>query len=78
MEDHSQVQMQVPITARELEVLAAAANGFSTEETGRELHIGLETVKTHRKHILYKLSARNITHAVAIAFSEGYLGATDT
>jgi len=54
------------ITDREREVLNLAGEGYSTKEIGKILHIESETVKTHRKHILAKMNARNMTHAVAM------------
>ena len=36
-------------------------------QAARELELSEETVKTHTKHILARLNARNRTHAVAIA-----------
>ena len=57
-----------PLTPREVEILAAAADGRTVAHTARHLFIGERTVKEHRARILAALGARSITHAVAIAF----------
>jgi DNA-binding CsgD family transcriptional regulator len=55
------------LSATELEVLRDAAAGLTTAETAIKHYKSRETVKSQRKAILIKLSARNMTHAVAIA-----------
>jgi DNA-binding CsgD family transcriptional regulator len=62
-----------PLTEREEEVLAAAANGDTAAETGARLHLSSETVRAYRKRIIAKLGARNGTHAVALALRTGLL-----
>jgi len=61
------------ITAREFEVLACAAEGLTVKETAKKLHIGVETVKSHRRRIIAQLGARSITHSIALAFHKGIL-----
>jgi DNA-binding CsgD family transcriptional regulator len=61
------------LSARELEVLACFAKGMSTEETSRHLHVSSNTIKTHRKNILFKLDAKNTTEALKISLSENML-----
>jgi DNA-binding CsgD family transcriptional regulator len=56
------------LTARELEVLALIADGYSTKEIARELWITEETVRTHVRRLLDRLNARTRAHAVAIAY----------
>ena len=55
------------LTAREREILADAARGFTSQETGRHLYLATETVKGYRRNMMAKLGARNITHAVGMA-----------
>ena len=55
------------LTHRQREILQMLADGGSTTHAARELDLSEETVKTHTKHILARLNARNRTHAVAIA-----------
>ncbi|MCZ2857463.1 response regulator [Blastococcus sp. VKM Ac-2987] len=48
-----------PLTAREEQVLLAAARGRTNSEIGTELSISLSTVKTHIAALMRKLNARN-------------------
>jgi DNA-binding NarL/FixJ family response regulator len=58
------------LTRRQREILQLLANGESTTVAARELDLSEETVKTHTKHALARLGAKNRTHAVAIAIRE--------
>ena len=58
------------LTRRQRQILQLLANGESTTVAARELDVSEETVKSHTKHALARLGARNRTHAVAIAVRE--------
>jgi DNA-binding NarL/FixJ family response regulator len=58
------------LTRRQRQILQLLANGESTTFVSRELDLSEETVKTHTKHALARLAAKNRTHAVAIAVRE--------
>jgi DNA-binding NarL/FixJ family response regulator len=58
------------LTKRQREILQLLADGESTTVAARQLDLSEETVKTHTKHALARLGARNRTHAVAIAVRE--------
>jgi two-component system, NarL family, response regulator len=58
------------LTKRQREILQLLADGGSTSVAARELGLSEETVKTHTKNVLARLSAKNRTHAVAIALRE--------
>jgi len=62
-----------PLTERETEILAAAAEGETAAQTGERLYLSSETVKGYRKRIIAKLGARNGTHAVVLALRRGLL-----
>lgn len=62
-----------PLTERETEILAAAAEGETAAQTGERLFLSSETVKGYRKRIIAKLGARNGTHAVVLAIRRGLL-----
>ena len=62
-----------PLTDRETEVLAGAAEGETAAQTGARLYLSSETVKSYRKRVIAKLGARNGTHAVALAMRSGLL-----
>lgn len=61
------------LTRRQRQILQLLADGESTTVAARELGLSEETVKTHTKHALARLGARNRTHAVAIALRESLL-----
>ncbi len=62
------------LTQREREVLELVAHGRVDPEIAMLLGIGPQTVKTHIRHILRKLRARNRTQAVAIAMRREIIG----
>jgi DNA-binding NarL/FixJ family response regulator len=59
------------LTTRELEVLAAMADGASNKTIARRLGISFHTVKFHVASILEKLDADSRTEAVAAAARRG-------
>jgi DNA-binding NarL/FixJ family response regulator len=61
----------VQLTARELEVLAAMADGASNKAIARRLGISIHTVKFHVAAILAKLDADSRTEAVTRAAQRG-------
>lgn len=52
------IEPQQALTAREDEVLALIAGGFSNLEIAEALHLSRHTVETHRKRIVAKLGIR--------------------
>jgi DNA-binding NarL/FixJ family response regulator len=46
------------LTAREAEVLALLQNGRSNAEIAMELHVGIETVRTHARRVYRKLGVK--------------------
>jgi DNA-binding NarL/FixJ family response regulator len=58
---------------RELQVFELIADGFTDAEIGRVLRVTEHTVKTHVRHLLAKLEARNRTQLVALGFRRGHL-----
>lgn len=61
------------LTARELEVLRYAADGFSAPEIATQLVVSVTTVKTHLQHIYSKLEVSDRAAAVAQALRRGLL-----
>ena len=60
-----------PLTDREKEVLAHVAQGLSNAEIAQALNMGKGTAKTHVSRLLTKLSARDRTQLVVIAYQAG-------
>jgi DNA-binding NarL/FixJ family response regulator len=61
------------LTEREVEVLQYLSHGLTTAQTGIEMFISENTVKTHIRHILEKLEVSNRAEAVARATQLGLL-----
>jgi len=62
-----------PLTARELEVLAAMADGLGNKAIATRLAISPHTAKFHVASILSKLNATSRAEAVAIGLRQGLL-----
>jgi DNA-binding NarL/FixJ family response regulator len=63
----------VALTAREVDVLDAVADGLSNADIGRRLVISEATVKTHLLRIFAKLDVSDRTHAVVVALERGLI-----
>ncbi len=61
------------LTTREMDVLQAIADGLSTNEIAELLHLSDNTIESHRKRLMLKLSARNAVDLVMIAISKGII-----
>ena len=61
---NSAKQQTLGITARELEILALVARGFSNREIATQLFVSENTVKTHCARAFEKLGAARRTQAV--------------
>lgn len=63
----------VALTDREHQVLFLASFGRKNGEIGRAMFVSEDTVKTHFRHLMKKLRARDRTHATRIALEMGLL-----
>ena len=61
------------LTLRELDVLKRIAEGKSTQKIARELCVSVNTVDTHRRHLMEKLGARNVADLLMRAVSYGII-----
>lgn len=61
------------LSSRELEVLQCIVDGCANNEIANKLVISTETVKTHVRHIMDKLSVSDRTQACVKALREGIL-----
>ena len=62
-----------PLSARETEILSLLATGKTYKIAADELHIGMETVKSHVKNIYSKLHASSKSEAIEIAKRESLI-----
>ncbi|MFI0410158.1 response regulator [Actinomadura sp. 3N508] len=67
----------VTLTAREIDVLNAVADGLSNADIGRRLVIAEATVKTHLLRVFAKLDVSDRTHAVIVALDRGLITRPD-
>lgn len=58
---------------REIEVLKLIAFELTIPEIAKELYISVETVKTHRRHLLRKMNVRNTAGLVRKSFEKRIL-----
>ncbi|WP_244930438.1 response regulator transcription factor [Nocardioides sp. W7] len=66
-----QVGADLGLTEREREILALIALGYSNIEIASEIHLGINTVKTHIRGGYRKIGATNRAEAVAWAIRHG-------
>lgn len=59
------------LTPREREVLQLIAEGRTNRQIGRELHISVNTVETHRANIMDKLELRSVAELTKYAIRRG-------
>jgi DNA-binding CsgD family transcriptional regulator len=71
--DHLKYQPGMALCPREGEALILAALGHSTKESARIMRIAACTVKAHLDSARVKLNARNIAHAISLAWEYGLL-----
>jgi two-component system nitrate/nitrite response regulator NarL len=64
---------EVPLTKREIEILKYIAEGNSNQEIANKLYISYNTVDTHRKNIMHKLSIKNTAGLVRYAIEKGLI-----
>jgi DNA-binding NarL/FixJ family response regulator len=61
------------LTARELDVLTAMADGLAAKAIALRLGMAVKTVENHKIRIYDKLGVRTQAHAVSLAISQGLL-----
>ncbi len=75
MEERGKVQENSTLLAglseREVEVLAALAEGLGNKEIGERLFISPRTVDTHRTNLMKKLDIHNLAGLVRVAIKSG-------
>lgn len=62
---------QIPLTARQKEILQHIADGKATKEIAWELGLSAKTVESHRAQIMERLQIRDIAGLIRYAFKHG-------
>ena len=71
LDEPAMLELEVPLTRREGEVLQQLAHGLTNKEIAKSLGISYETVKEHVQHILRKLGVGDRTQAAVWAVKLG-------
>ena len=69
----TQSNERLTLTPREVDVLAAMADGLSTKAIARRLGVAIKTVENHKTRVFDKLGVHTQAHAVGLAISQGLL-----
>ncbi|MCC6407544.1 MAG: response regulator transcription factor [Planctomycetes bacterium] len=67
----SEVSAYSTLGAREREVLQLVAEGKTSAETAKQMHISIKTVETHRRNIVQKLGLHGTAELTKYAIREG-------
>ena len=65
-----------PLTTREREVMALAAQGYSNSQIAEQLFVSPLTARTHIQRAMMKLAARDRAQLVVIAYQTGLVQPT--
>lgn len=65
------------LTVREREVLQLLAEGNSTKQIARTLHLSVKTIETHRRQTMEKLDLRSVAELTKYAIREGLTSLDD-
>jgi len=68
-----QQKSSTSLSPRETEVLRLVADGLSNQKIAARLGLGLETIKTHMRHIMEKLAVSDRTEAAVKAMKQGIM-----
>lgn len=61
---------QIFLTPRETDLLKLICDGYTNPEIAEKLFLGIETINSYRKNLLFKLNARNTAVLVKIAMEQ--------
>jgi DNA-binding NarL/FixJ family response regulator len=65
-----QASTAIVLTGKERELLRLITEGFITVEIADKMHLGVETINSYRKNLLFKLQARNTAALVKMAIEQ--------
>jgi DNA-binding NarL/FixJ family response regulator len=62
---------RLSLTFREVEIIRLICQGLSSEQIAEQLNLSVETVKTHRKNIHFKLGINKVADLIQFAIKQG-------
>lgn len=62
---------RLSLTFREVEIIRLICQGLSSEQIAEQLNLSVETVKTHRKNIHFKLGISKVADLIQFAIKQG-------
>ena len=65
-----QTERLIFLTPRETDLLRLIVKGYTNHEIATELFLGIETINSYRKNLLFKLGARNTAVLVKMAIEQ--------
>ncbi len=68
-----QINYQRHWEERLIAILKCAAEGMTTPEIAKHLHLSFQTIRDNKRRLRAELGARNMTQAVAIGYQKGLL-----
>lgn len=71
------VEKVASLTNREKEILRLVAEGMTSDEIAKAIHLSRHTVNTHRKNFCRKLSIQNSADLLKFAEAFGFISSTD-
>ncbi|TAH39065.1 MAG: response regulator transcription factor [Bacteroidetes bacterium] len=63
----------ISLSNREIEIIKLIAEGLTTKDIAKKIHLSFFTVATHRKNIFKKLQIRNSPELISYALKEGII-----
>ncbi len=72
-DEQRMVTIAAPLSQREIDVLRLVVEGLSNQEIADRLVLSVETIKTHMRHIMEKLTVSDRTQAAVKAMREGLI-----
>lgn len=63
----NKINLQEPLTERELEILTLFCEGLSPKEIGEKIYLSPRTVETHKKNIMHKMDVNSIGKLISVA-----------
>jgi DNA-binding NarL/FixJ family response regulator len=68
---HGEVSPAEPLTLRQREILQLIAEGHTTKEIATLLYVSVNTIQTHRKHLMKRLGVADMAGLVRYAIRVG-------